>query len=144
MDTKTKRLEIKTEHKQPPGSPEYILFKNGLPGLGRSRRFILQHLEDNPIFYYLSSLEDEEVGLILVDPFPCFPGYTLELADAEQKELEVEKSEDILVFTTVTMLGENKMTTNLAAPIVINAVKRLAKQMILADKIDQMRTPLDL
>ena len=123
---------------------EYITFKNGLPGLGGSRRFILQLIEDNPFFYYLGSLEEEEVGLILVDPFPCFPEYSLEIAEAEQEELEVEKSEDILVFTTVTMHGENKMTTNLAAPIIVNAAKKLAKQMILAEKIEQMRTPLPL
>ena len=124
--------------------PEFIFFKHGLPGLGKSRHFILQLIESNPFFYYLRSVEEEEVGLILVDPFPCFPGYDLEIAEADQKELELENKEDVLVFTTVTVLGENKMTTNLAAPIVINIEKRLANQVILSERIEQMRTPLPL
>lgn len=127
---------------EPGGEP--ILFKKGLPGLGKSRRFILQGIEDNPYFYYLRSLEDEEVGLILVDPFPCFPGYGFELPKTEQKELELEQKEDVLVFTTVTVLGENKMTVNLAAPIIINAKRKVAKQLILSERIEQMRTPLPL
>ena len=36
------------------------------------------------------------------------------------------------------------MTTNLAAIIVINIEKRLAKQVILSERIEQMRTPLPL
>lgn len=123
---------------------EPIFFKKGLPGLGKSRHFILQIIESNPFFYYLRSMEEEEVGLILVDPFPCFPGYNLELPEADQKELELEKEEDVLVFTTVTILGENKMTANLAAPIIINAERRVAKQIILSERIEQMRTPLPL
>ncbi|MGI5883028.1 MAG: flagellar assembly protein FliW, partial [Dethiobacteria bacterium] len=76
--------------------------------------------------------------------FPCFPSYNLELPKSEQEELELEQKEDVLIFTTVTVLGEDEMTTNLAAPIVINAARRIAKQIIIPDKIEQMRTPLPL
>jgi len=105
---------------------------------------MLQPIDGNPFFYYLRSAEEEEVGLILVDPFPCFPSYNLELPKSEQEELELEQKEDVLIFTTVTVLGEDEMTTNLAAPIVINAARRIAKQIIIPDKIEQMRTPLPL
>ena len=146
MNTKTEQNNKERSAESPAEKtcPEFIFFRRGLPGLGKSRQFILQLIESNPFFYYLRSVEEEEVGLILVDPFPCFPGYDLEIAEADQKELELEKKEDVLVFTTVTVLGENKMTTNLAAPIIINIGKRLAKQVILSERIEQMRTPLPL
>ena len=34
------------------------------------------------------------------------------------------------------------MTTNLAAPIIININKRLGKQIIIPERVEEMRTPL--
>ncbi len=130
-------LESKNEEKP-------ILFKRGLPGLGANSRFTLYGIEGNPLFFYLQSLDEPGVGLILVDPFPFFPHYDVTLGAADKKELQVEKKEEVLVFTTVTLLGENRMTANLAAPIVINVHKRLARQIIIPDRVEEMRTPLAL
>jgi len=77
-----------------------------------------------------------------VDPFPCFPDYSLEISDQDKKELQLDQVEDVLVFTTVTLLGESKMTTNLAAPVVVNTRSRLAKQLILPERVEEMRVPL--
>ncbi len=121
---------------------EAIIFQRGLPGLGQNREFNLYPIENNPLFSYLQSVNDPELGLILIDPFPCFPDYSLELNEQDKKEIELERKEDVLVFTTVTVLGEGKLTTNLSGPIVINAGRRLAKQVIIPDRINEMRTPL--
>lgn len=119
-----------------------ITFQRGLPGLGEYREFNLFPIENNSLFYYLQSIKDPELGLIVIDPFPCFPDYSLELNEQDKKEIELEHQEDVLVFTTVTVLGEGKLTTNLSGPIVINARRRLAKQVIIPDRINEMRTPL--
>ncbi len=121
---------------------EPIVFQRGLPGLGQYREFKLYPIENNPLFYYLQSVNDPELGLILIDPFPCFPDYSLELNEQDKKEIKLENKEDVLLFTTVTVLGEGKLTTNLSGPIVINAARRLAKQVIIPDRINEMRTPL--
>ncbi|MEW5919781.1 MAG: flagellar assembly protein FliW [Bacillota bacterium] len=130
----TREHEEKTE--------EAIIFRRGLPGLGRNKKFSLYMIENNPLFYYLRSVDEPEVGLILIDPFPCFPEYSIELNEQDKKEIELERQEDVLVFTTVTVLGEGKLTTNLSAPVVVNAGRRLAKQVIIPERIGQMRTPL--
>ncbi len=133
-----------------PGQPgrvdEPVTFQRGLPGLGSSRQFTLHVIAGNPLFYYLQSIEEEDIGLILVDPFPCFPGYSLELSEQDKRELglEEDREEDVLVFTTVTLRDENKMTTNLAAPVVMNSRSRLAKQVIIPDRVEEMRVPLPL
>lgn len=132
------------EKEQPQKANEPIFFKRGIPGLGKSRWFTLHLVEGNPFFYYLQSVEDRHTGLFLVDPFPCFPEYILELSPQDIEELEVENKEDVLVFTTVTLLGDGRMTTNLAAPLVINARKKVAKQLIIPERIGEMRTPLPL
>ena len=119
-----------------------ITFLKELPGLENYKTFALYPIEGTPYFYHLQSLNDESMGLILTDPFIIFPGYSVELSPEDEKELDIEKKEDVIVFTTVTFLGRNNMTTNLAAPIVINVPQKIAKQIIISDKIEQMRTPL--
>ncbi len=114
-----------------------------MPGLGSSQRYNLYALEDNPFFYYLESVDEPEMSLVLMDPFSCFTGYSVELTEEDIKELEVSRQEDVLVLTTVTFAGEQKMTTNLAAPIVINLKKKLARQIFIDEKMDSMRTPLN-
>ena len=138
MDSMTRQNSRQAENKE----HEAITFQRGLPGLGQHREFSLYPIENNPLFYYLQSVNDPELGLILIDPFPCFPDYCLELHEQDKKEIELERKEDVLVFTTVTVLGEGNMTTNLSGPIVINAARRLAKQVIIPDRINEMRTPL--
>ena len=120
-----------------------VIFRQGLPGLGSSQRYNLYALEDNPFFYYLESVDEPEMSLVLMDPFSCFTGYSVELTEEDIKELEVSRQEDVLVLTTVTFAGEQKMTTNLAAPIVINLKKKLARQVFITEKMDSMRTPLN-
>ena len=119
-----------------------ITFKRGLPGLGNSLRFTLHVIEDNPLFYYLQSTDEEDIGLILVDPFPCFPEYSLELNEQDKNELELDRVGDVLVFATVTLQGDSRMTANLAAPVVLNSRKGLAKQVIFPERIEEMRVPL--
>jgi len=121
-----------------------VTFKKGLPGLDTLRSFTLYNLGEVPFFYYLQSTEDKGIGLILLDPFFAFPGYNLELGEDDRQELEAVRKEDLLVFTTVTVWSEQRLTTNLAAPIVINVRKKLGLQVIIPEKMDRMRTPLPL
>jgi flagellar assembly factor FliW len=120
-----------------------VIFRQGLPGFGSSQKYNLYALEDNPFFYYLESVDEPEMSLVLMDPFSCFTGYSVELTEEDISELEVSRQEDVLVLTTVTFAGEQNMTTNLAAPIVINVKKKLARQVFIAEKMDSMRTPLN-
>jgi len=124
---------------------EGVFFPQGLPGLG-SKKYNLLGLKDNPFFYYLQSVEEPQIALVLTDPFAFFPEYSIELGEEDLLELKAEKKEDLLVLTTVTFRGEEKgerrLTTNLAAPIIFNLSKKLARQIIADDKLDQMQRPL--
>jgi len=119
---------------------KYFLFPRGLPGLEGEKRYCVEAIPGNPFFVMLQPAESGP-GLILVDPFPFFPGYCFELEEGDRRELQVEKEEDLVVYTTVTIEGR-QLYTNLAAPVVFNAVKRLAKQIILPERSDQLRVPL--
>jgi flagellar assembly factor FliW len=140
------KMVITTERKQMPKrlsqQQEPIFFKWGLPGLDGYRKFALHAIEGNPFFYYLESLEDEKVGLILTDPFVCFPGYSVQLGPSEKSDLKLQEKKDVFILATVTVREKKQMTVNLAAPLIINVREKIAKQVIVSDNIEQLRVPL--
>lgn len=123
-----------------PGPPA-LLFPWGLPGLERYRHFTVAPVPDNQFFLLLQSEDEPDIGLLLVDPFPLFPDYSYTLTDADQQDLELERREDLLIYTTVSVSPEG-LCTNLAAPLAINAASRLGKQLYLHRYSGQLRVPL--
>jgi len=94
--------------------------------------FIIVDLKEYEPFKLLQSLENDEVGFIVVSPFEFFDEYEFSISDDMMEELEIDKMEDVSVVTTVTLNSDpKKITTNLKAPIIINNKNRLGKQMIL-------------
>ncbi|MEW5785211.1 MAG: flagellar assembly protein FliW [Bacillota bacterium] len=118
-----------------------IYFPRGLPGLETYHHFRVEALPDNRVFSMLRSTEEAGLALILVDPFPFIPGYRVELAGSDLAELEINGEADVLIFTTVTV-GKERLFTNLAAPIVINAAGKRGKQLVLPERSEELRVPL--
>ena len=119
------------------GTREYndedvIVFKKGLPGFKELKNFIIFPLESNEVFSILHSIEDIEIGLVLVSPFTIVADYEFKIPDTYIKELQIASPEQVLVLTTVTLSSDiENMTTNLKAPIVINTKEKLGGQLIL-------------
>lgn len=139
MKVKTSRFgEIEVEEKN------ILDFKQGLLAFDHLRKFLLLDIPENPAFKWLQSLEDPEITFLLVDPFLIKTDYSLELADSLQDELQIEKEEDVLVYTTVTVpkSGFKDATTNLVGPIIINWKKKRGKQVILEQEGLSIKYPL--
>ncbi len=119
-----------------------FLFPKGIPGLELYRRFLIEPIPDNRLFAMLLAVEEPSVGMILVDPLPFFPRYKVSIQRNDRKELMLKKEDDLVIFTTVTV-AEEKLYTNLAAPILINVAQRRGKQLIVPHRCDDMRVPLD-
>ena len=126
---------VKTEKKA-------VYFRQGLPGLEGYRRFALSPLPGSELFMLLSAAEEENVALILVDPFPFFPEYRIELSAADRQELKVRAGEEELLTYTTVALVDHQLYTNLAAPLVINMAEGLGRQLILPEAMEKMRAPL--
>jgi flagellar assembly factor FliW len=122
---------------------DVVLFKKGLPGFKELKKFIIFPLESNEAFSILHSIEDIEVGLVLVSPFSIAADYEFKIPDTYIKELEIVKPEDVLVLTTVTLSSSTEnMTTNLKAPIIINIKEKLGEQLILDNDKYKIKEPL--
>ena len=138
MKIKTKLGELQVNR------GDILEFKQGIIAFDRLKKFFLLNVTENPLFKWLQSLEEPDVAFLLVDPFLLKKDYALELDDFLQSELEIEKKEEVVVYTIVTVPGEGfkSATTNLVGPIIINLKKKKGKQVILEQDGLSIKYPL--
>jgi flagellar assembly factor FliW len=110
-----------------------IKFPVGLFGFESHRDFVILDADRQP-FYWLQSLEVQELAFILVNPFLFRPDYELDISDDELKDIGISSPDKALVFSIVTIPADGgPMTANLQGPLVINREQRIGKQAVLAD-----------
>jgi len=95
---------------------------------------ILDHDEDSP-FKWLQSVEDADLAFVITNPTIFGIAYEFVIPEDAVSLLGIEKAEDTLVFTLVTIPDNDpvKMTANLLGPLVVNQHTRKAMQVILND-----------
>lgn len=108
-------------------------FADGLPAFEDEHRFIILPFDDDSPYSFLQSVETPELAFLMTVPFVFFPDYEFVLEDDAMAALAIKGSEDMQVYTLVTIPGGNikEMTANLMAPVVINKETREAKQVVL-------------
>jgi flagellar assembly factor FliW len=87
-----------------------ISFSKGILGFDDLKQFVLfpaDEKQETP-FYFLQSIEEGSLCFFMLDTFSFFPEYDIELEESTVAEVEVEKPEDVVVFTTVTVHGDLK------------------------------------
>lgn len=129
--------------------PNLLVIERGIPGLTTSERFVLSNLgeeaDDESAFQLLSSVDDENVAIIVAVPWLFFPDYAPELPDGEREALAISSPEEAIVFCPVTLDAENQQIhLNLLGPFVVNAQSRRGRQVVLADSGWPVRAAVDL
>ncbi|MED2970960.1 flagellar assembly protein FliW [Fictibacillus sp. B-59209] len=128
MELKTKfhgDIEVEQE--------DVITFEHGIPGFEEEREFVILPFEDTP-FSVMQSVSTSGLAFVTADPFMHFSGYDLTLPESVVNELEIKEQQDVFVQVIVTLRDELKESTaNLQAPLIINKVKSLGKQVVLND-----------
>ena len=120
-----------------------IKFYKGMLGFEGLKEFKFFDVEENPNFKLLKSNDEQHIGFVVVSPFDVNENYEVNLKKSTIKALKIEKEEDVLLFTTVTLNKDiKKITTNLRAPIVINIKTLLGEQLILDKEEYKIKTPL--
>ncbi|MDD6794606.1 MAG: flagellar assembly protein FliW [Clostridiaceae bacterium] len=122
---------------------DIVTLNKGLLGFEDLKEYILVDLKDCEPFKLLQSLEKDEVGMIVVSPYDFFEKYKVKLNDETIESLHIEKQEDVLVLTTITLNNDpKKITTNLQGPIIINTSNNLGEQIILDNSKYKVKEPL--
>ena len=111
---------------------EILTFEKGIPGFQDLKKFIIKEVSSESPFSVMQSIEDKYIGFIIISPFLIDDKYEIKLSDEIIKSLDIENSEDVLLYTIVTLKEKIEyITTNLKAPIVINTKKNKCEQYIL-------------
>ena len=120
-----------------------IEFPQGLPGFEDLHNFIILEVAQTKPIYWLQSTDNKYVALPVILTFEILDDYYIDIRDNELDELFVQSQNDLLIMNVVVIPEPiEKMTVNLAAPIVINAVKGIGKQIIVDAKTMPIRMPI--
>ncbi len=109
-----------------------IAMPSGMLGFpGNNRYAIMVHSKESP-FNWLQSVDDPAVAFVIVDPLLVQPDYQISVHPSDVLEIEIEDPSKALFLVVVNIAKDYSLiTANLQGPIVINAEKRLAKQLVL-------------
>lgn len=123
--------------------PDNLLnFPGGLIGLPNLRQFVVMpNKKEGPLFW-IQSIDDPDIAFVLTDPTNFFLDYQLAPEDSERTTLQVDKEDDVYVLSVVTVPPDQKITLNLAAPILFAPKTNRAIQVILENSPYSSKTPL--
>lgn len=108
----------------------------GLIGFPGQENFVIIRHQENTPFYWLQSVDDPELALVMVDPHLFKADYDPPVPLSLNKELEVESPDDVNVFVIVTIPSGSPqdMTANLLGPLAVNPKSKKGKQLVLDDR----------
>ena len=120
-----------------------IEFKDGIPGLEDYRKYALLQFEESYPIIWLQAVDEGGICLPVLDTFVVLTGYVFDIDDEDVKELGLGKPEDLHVVSVLVIPDDiQRMTVNLAAPIIINTAAGKAKQIMLSGGDYNVRAPI--
>ncbi|MDD2558259.1 MAG: flagellar assembly protein FliW [Desulfuromonadaceae bacterium] len=123
--------------------PQTVLhFPQGLIGFEDLRDFVVMPNEKDGPLFWIQSVEDAQVALVLTDPTNFFPTYLVEPEAHECKALGMEGEDKCHALVVVTVDTERKVTLNLVAPVLFAPHSNRAIQVILENSGYSIQTPL--
>jgi flagellar assembly factor FliW len=113
---------------------DIITFPGGIPGFEKHTQFVLVQIPEYVPFEWLVCVDGARLRFAVINPLLFRPDYAPSISKEQLRELGIEKAEDVLLYTIVT-IHENaaESTANLIGPIVINKSRKLGKQIIIDD-----------
>ncbi|MCQ2537987.1 MAG: flagellar assembly protein FliW [Lachnospiraceae bacterium] len=111
-----------------------LTFDRGIIGFERLRRFTLIYNSEkgsDTSITWLQSIEEPSMALPVINPSTVLNDYTPNVADELLDPIGELTGDNTCIFVTLTVPSDiTKMTTNLKAPIIINADTKKGCQVI--------------
>lgn len=118
-----------------------ITFEDGILGFPGQKRYALIQTGQESAFYWLQSTTEPDVAFVVCDPRLFVGDYRVPVKLEDLEGLELANADNAQVFVIVNKVGE-LLTGNFQGPVVVNAVNRRAKQLVLSDRRYSTRHPL--
>ena len=123
--------------------PDNLLhFPAGLIGLPNLRNFIVMPNKKQGPLFWIQSVDEPDIAFVLTDPTNFFRDYQLMPEDSERENLQLEENDEHFILSVVTVPPDQKITLNLAAPILFAPKANRAMQVILENSNYSSKTPL--
>lgn len=130
---------------------EVVTFPDGLPGFPAVRRMALlgagampgvEHASDHHTLFWLHDLDDPALAFLTIVPWSAYPDYDIEIDPADVDDADADDLSILAIVTVRREDGTVRLTSNLLAPVVIDTVRRVGRQIILNDSTWPVHAPL--
>lgn len=118
-----------------------ITVPKGLLGFPQHTHFALIQTSDENYFFWLQSIDEPGLAFVVTDPGIFFQDYDVPIREETKADLQIEDTQALQLFVICNKV-DNWLTGNLLGPIVVNAVNRVAEQVVLTEKKWTTRQPL--
>lgn len=123
--------------------PAHLLhFPAGLIGLPNLRHFIVMPNKKSGPLFWIQSVDDPYMAFVLTDPTNFFLNYHVAPDASERQSLCLEENDEYFVLSIVSVPPDQRITLNLAAPILFAPKSNRAIQVILEHTDYSAKTPL--
>lgn len=109
-----------------------VHFPAGIPAFEQEKQFVIVPMDESGPFYFLQSVSNPDLCLVIAQPFSFFPKYEIDVTDEELVLLGMDSErKNLALYVVLTVPEDYKLTTaNLLAPIIINSENRQAMQYV--------------
>ncbi len=122
---------------------EIIRIPQGVLGFPEYTDFCLIDSADDTLILWLQSIHNAEVAFPVLEPKVFKPEYFVNLSAADLRELKLQDLSKATIFSVLTIPDDvSHMTANLKAPLVINLVNQIAKQIVLQEVEFTIKHPM--
>lgn len=122
---------------------DVIKFEKSIPGFEDIKNFIIKDADEESPFKILQSIDDVNIGFVLISPFDIEENYEIKLTDEIIERLRIKESSDVVLYSLVTLSSKvENITVNLKAPLVINIKEKKGEQFIVDKEIYKIKHPL--
>ncbi|QEK11309.1 flagellar assembly protein FliW [Crassaminicella thermophila] len=110
-----------------------ITFEEGLLGFEAIKKYTVIMNPDKEVpFHWLQAVEEPDLAFVITNPFLFKKDYDFYIPERIVDELEIQKEEDVMIFSIAVVPKELKnMTINLRGPLIINTNNKKGKQIVL-------------
>lgn len=118
-----------------------ITFPEGILGFPRYQRYALVQTGEGSGFYWLQSVEADDLAFVVCDPRLFVADYQVPVRMDELSTMGLTDPGNAQVFVIVNKVGD-LLTGNFQGPLVVNVTNRHGRQLVLSDRRYSTRHPL--
>lgn len=113
---------------------DIIRFPKGILGFEDLVQYVIIDRPDSQPFRWLQCVDTPDLAFVVVNPVIFFPKYRVEVHAKEVADIGVNDPHDVEILVIVTIPERiEHMAVNLQGPILINAINRTGKQLVLTN-----------